>query len=353
LKLLDKLIGSSAVRLLHSPNRDFTGSPASILFIRPGGIGDALLLIPVIEELKTRFPDAAIDVLAEKRNSKIFSLCPLIKTILHYDNGNELLIALRNHYDVVIDTEQWHRLSAVVARLTRAPMLVGFATNDRRKLFIHPIPYSHDEYEQKSFFNLIRPLTPEYVIEKQNFLFTIPIHLSEKIEPLLQPLSGLRIVALFPGGSIQEKRWDIDKFCETAKRLIESGYGVVIIGGKEDIGAGHAIEAGLDNLVNFCGQLSLIETAAVLQKVELLISGDSGIMHLGAGLKKKIVALFGPGNVKKWAPRGGHVAVVTKNLDCSPCSQFGYTPYCKKNAACMKQITVEEVYLAAIGLLER
>jgi ADP-heptose:LPS heptosyltransferase len=64
------------------------------------------------------------------------------------------------------------------------------------------------------------------------------------------------------------------------------------------------------------------------------------------------LSLFGPGIQKKWAPRGqGHV-VINKNLDCSPCTKFGYTPRCKKNAECMKRITVDEVVEKALELLE-
>ena len=90
-----------------------------------------------------------------------------------------------------------------------------------------------------------------------------------------------------------------------------------------------------------------------MKEAVLLITGDSGIMHIGYGLGIKIVALFGPGREKKWAPRGRNCIVINKNLSCSPCTTFGYTPKCKKNAECMKQITVEEVFAAAMVLLEK
>jgi ADP-heptose:LPS heptosyltransferase len=66
----------------------------------------------------------------------------------------------------------------------------------------------------------------------------------------------------------------------------------------------------------------------------------------------KVLALFGPGREEKWAPRGKNCKVINKNLPCSPCTTFGYTPKCKINAACMGSITVEEVFQASMKLIE-
>ena len=117
-------MGSLALRILSNPVPVRIALPRKILIIRPGGIGDAVLLIPVISALKEICPEAEISVLAEKRNGSVFRLCPMIDRTLHYDKPLEMIRAIRDSFDVVIDTEQWHRLSAVVARLTRAPMLI-------------------------------------------------------------------------------------------------------------------------------------------------------------------------------------------------------------------------------------
>ncbi len=77
---------------------------------------------------------------------------------MRYDIPSELMETIRGRYDLVIDSEQWHRLSAVVARLCRPRMLIGFGTNVRRRLLGREVYYSHDDYEAISFLRLLEPL---------------------------------------------------------------------------------------------------------------------------------------------------------------------------------------------------
>jgi len=358
LKFVDATIGKAAANSIIFVARgkgdaypNSARRAESILFIRPGGIGDAVLLTPSIILLKKVFPHASIDILAEKRNSGVFAFCPDVSAVYHYESPTELLKAIRRSYDVVIDSEQWHRLSAVVARMTGAPMSIGFATNERKKLFTHPVTYSHDDYEMDSFMNLIEPLINNVTREHRMPFLTISLEMTDTVKPLLEPLLKSKMIALFPGGSIQERQWGSERFHQTAKLLSDKGYGIVVVGGNDDVRAGKEIVSGLSNALNLCGKLSLPETAAVLKESALLIAGDSGIMHIGYGLGIKIVALFGPGRELKWAPRSPQVAVINKNLSCSPCTKFGYTPKCPIYAECMKRITVEEVVDKATALM--
>ncbi len=103
--------------------------------------------------------------------------------------------------------------------------------------------------------------------------------------------------------------------------------------------------------LNLAGRTSIIETAAIIDMSSVLLSGDSGVLHMGLGLGKPTVSLFGPSNTKKWAPRGDRHIVLNKKLFCSPCSKFGYTPICRFNAECMADITVGEVVGAVEKLL--
>jgi lipopolysaccharide heptosyltransferase II len=356
LKLCDALFGKTFCRLVplwKGPKNTLNENLQKMLVIRPGGIGDAVLLIPVLRVLKEAYPRVFIDVLAEKRNGAIFSFSKDVDSVYYYDRPRDLKAVIAGTYDVVIDTEQWHRLSAAVARLTRAPIVLGYSTNERVRCFTHPVSYSHDDSEMESFFNLVKPLLGNNSMPVTIPFLSIPSQVSKKIEPLLAPLRNKTIIAIFPGGSTLQKRWDENNFRSVAAMLIKNGYGIVVLGGQDDSEAGRKMAEINSSILNFCGKLSLMETAALLKKVSLLISGDSGIMHISYGLGVKIVALFGPSNVKKWAPRCEDVSVIYKNLDCSPCSKFGYTPYCKHNTMCMKQITVDEVYEKAIELLER
>jgi lipopolysaccharide heptosyltransferase II len=321
-----------------------------IIIIRPGGIGDAILLIPTIKALKQKYPEAKITVLAEKRNASAFGLCPHIDRVLHYDKPKQLLEAIRGNNDVVIDTEQWHRLSAVVARLTGAPFSVGYATNERRRLFSYPIPYTHDDYEANSFLRLLEPFGIAQSDDTKTPFLVVPAAAKARAESLLNELAGKKFVAVFPGASIPERRWGAVKFSRVADSLAEKGLPVVIVGGKGDEAEGQKIVH--ENFgLNLAGKTSLAETAAILERSSILLSGDSGVLHIGAGLDIPTVSLFGPGIARKWAPRGDKHIVITRNMVCSPCTRFGYTPKCPIQVKCMQDITVEEVTEAVIQVL--
>jgi len=267
---------------------------------------------------------------------------------LQYDRPADLFAALRGRYDVVIDTEQWHRLSAVIARLTRAPLLIGYATNERSRLFSNPVPYSHDNYEAYSFLNLVEPLGIKRSHIPEHFL-TLPSDAVTTAEGLLTDLKTGPFITIFAGASIPERRWGTERFRQVAEQLAVSGYSVVVVGGGEERKKGEEIVAGGLGL-NLAGLTSLIETAAVIARSRLVISGDSGVLHLAVGLNVPTVSLFGPGIAAKWAPRGEMHIVLNHNLSCSPCTRFGTTPPCPIGARCLQEISVDEV-VHAVGRL--
>jgi len=350
LKRLDPVIGALLVRLLPRPVYPAVLPPFTrILLVRPGGIGDAVLLVPIISAIKKGFPPAQVDVLAEKRNYKIFSLCPDVAEIRCYDKPGELAKAMCQKYDVVIDTEQWHRLSAVVTRLISSEQKIGFATNERKRMFTDSVEYSHDDYELKSFARLLEPLKISVSPPPQKFL-TVPESACARAEELLRMVKKRCLVVLFPGASIEERRWGAEKFKQLAELLRKSECSVVVVGGPEDRATGEIIAVG-DNVLNLAGRTSLVESAAIIEKADLLISSDSGILHVGVGLGKPTVSLFGSGIAKKWASVGERHRVINLELPCSPCTRFGTTPPCPIGVKCMREITVERVFQEANNLL--
>ena len=354
MKLLDAAVGRIAAFVFPAPSRMQPPTKiASLLLIRPGGIGDAVMLATAINSLRKTFPSAHVTILAEKRNEGIFPLIPGVDKLLCYDRPREFLQAFCCAYDVVIDTEQWHRLSAVVARFVSAPVKIGFDTNERRRMFTHLIPYSHDDYEAVSFAQLLVALGIGAEVAEMGVPFlSIPDAASFKADILLASLFDVPFVALFPGASIPERRWGGERFRYLAEALSFIGIKIVVVGGKEDAILGEVITDGGLGL-NLAGITSLPETAAVIQRSSLLLSGDSGVLHIAAGLGVPAVSLFGPGRAKKWAPQGEHNAVINKELPCSPCTTFGNTSPCPDNIRCMRDITVDEVVNAVTTLLTR
>ena len=352
LKNIDQQLGSILIRISPRFKNTRQALPAapSFLFIRPGGIGDAVLLIPAILHIKSVFPGCHIEILAETRNSAIFTLCSAIDKVYKYDNLGGFSSCLTKRYDCIIDTEQHHRLSAVVSRLIRSDLKIGFAGNERVKMFSDCVEYSHNDYEADSFIKLLAPLgiTKRTIIHKP-FLH-IPRIAQQTAQNLLAPFFSEAFVSVFPGASIEERQWGADNYSKLTQLLDQIGLRVVVIGGKEDMSTGDKIVRG-NKGINLAGKTTLAESIAVIAKSKLLISGDSGILHAGVGLNKATVSLFGPGIALKWAPRGEKHIVINKCLSCSPCTKFGYTPKCPNDAACMQQITVQEVFTAAKSLI--
>jgi lipopolysaccharide heptosyltransferase II len=350
-KFLDRFVGRSLVYLLSKTEKqNQSAKTRNVLLIRPGGIGDAVLLLPSIRTLKEKLPDCSIDILCEKRNADVFKLSRHVNATYLYDRGFDIFRTLRNKYDVVIDTEQWHRLSAIVASFTGAPIRVGFDTNERRKLFTHPIAYSHDDYEVYSFLHLLEPLMdiiPDFMTDKP----FVDISQASGSSFLSDLKTTDNLIAVFPGASVPERRWGGAKFGMVASALSERGYKIVILGSASDKEDADKIKERAADSLDLKGKTTLGDVAAVLRRCRLLISADSGLLHIAYGVGTPTVSLFGSGIRNKWAPRGKRHTVVDKRLSCSPCTRFGYTPHCKRGVECLLSITVDEVLHAAETLL--
>jgi lipopolysaccharide heptosyltransferase II len=348
LKLIDTYLGRLICLVFRPLPPSQIVESTTFLIIRPGGIGDSVLLIPTLKAIRKVYPACTIDILAEKRNAASFHLVSGIRNVYLYDTLAGLSSTLRCRYDIVIDTEQWYRLSAVVARFVRAPVKIGFDTNERRRMYTHGVQYDLDVNETENFLTLLKPLGIDCLQTYGNAVLTLPLQSVSRAGQLLQQLCSAPLVVIFSGASIPEKRWGVERFCQVSKRLAEDGYKVVVVGGHEDRVDGDNISgsAGL----NLAGMTTLAETAAVISRSSLVISGDSGVLHLAAGLGIPTVSLFGPSSVKKWAPAGSKHIVLHKGLSCSPCSKFGMMSQCPFDARCLKDITPDDV-MEAIGYL--
>ncbi len=359
LKVGDALVGwPIAVLLLPFARRGAPGAaagaaqdaapvPRRALVIRPGGIGDAVLFLPMLTELRRAWPQAEIDLLVEKRNAGVVRGLGLVDRVLLYDSfPGGLLHALAARYDVVIDTEQYHRAPAIVAFLTRAPRRIGFGTNVRRLLLTDALPYDQSVYEARSFLELARRATgrePRWDPE-QPFLPLDPEAVRFAAQTL-EPLGDRPRVAIHPGASIPERRWPPERYAEVAARLAAQGVGIAVLGGQEDMKAAAAVAGRLAGqaAVNVAGKSTLAQAAAIVAQVDVYVSADTGVLHLAYAVGTRTVHLFGPGVLSKWGPPGHRFRSIAADAPCSPCTVYGYTPPCNQGNVCMLRIEPERV----------
>jgi ADP-heptose:LPS heptosyltransferase len=388
LQTADRLLGPGLCKAMPrrvpgagAPGRPLSGDAVRhLLLIRPGGLGDAVLCWPLLHVLRDAFPLARIDLLAERRNAGAFQLAadrpdaasasaagltvtaagaascaearamPL-RVICYDDEPLGTLRSLREQrYDLVIDTEQYHHFSVLLANLLRPRWLCGFDTLGRRRFHTHSVPHSEDDYEALSFLRLAGSVTGRMpAFDPEQAFLPVGAAARDFARHALRDAAGRTTVAIMPVAGGSYRLWALEHWANVVSELIRSGYFVVLLGGDDAaLAAARLTEAASPGAIcNLAGGTSVAETAAVLRESRLLVTSDTGVLHLAVGVGTPTVSLFGPGPHRKWAPRGRRHRLVRKGLACSPCTRFGRTPPCPYDVACMGEITVADV-LAAV-----
>ncbi len=138
------------------------------------------------------------------------------------------------------------------------------------------------------------------------------------------------IVVVHAGGGREIKQWNLDRFADVANRLAAScGAAIVLSGDAGDRALVDAVKADLEpavRRVDLAGRADLVTLAAVLEKANLLVTGDTGPMHLAAALDVPVVAVFGPSDPTRWGPFSPRARVVRVSLPCSPCNRIRRPP---------------------------
>jgi heptosyltransferase-2 len=151
-------------------------------------------------------------------------------------------------------------------------------------------------------------------------------------------------IAVFLGGSIILRRLSIEQLMSAVTQVLKEDEHVILLGGLDVDSTARQIVRQINDprILNFVGTVSLIQSAALIQRSQRFVGPDSGLMHLACALNVPVIAIFGPGNIKKWAPRSeSRFRIVSKYLPCSPCTNFGYTiPTCKGSYGCLKNLTI-------------
>jgi ADP-heptose:LPS heptosyltransferase len=333
------------------------GAVRRLLVIRPGGLGDAILMWPMLEVLRAAFPQARLDVLAERRNAGAFGISEPAANVIRYDRSPLRMLAelRRNDYDLVVDTEQYHHLSVLLANALRPRWLCGFDTLGRGRFQTHPVPHAEDVYEALSFLRLAEAVTGQRpAFDAERPFITVSGAALAWADEALHTAGGASVVAIMPAAGGSYRLWAPERFAEVARWLIARGHHVVVLAGGDGAEAAQLIAAAAASpmLSNLAGRTTLAQTAAVLSRCRLAISTDTGVLHVAYAVGTPTVSLFGPGLYRKWAPPGRAHRLVRRGLACSPCIRYGVLPLCPYDVACMREITVAGVIGAVEELLQ-
>lgn len=353
-KYIDRLVGPALAGLVPSLSARKPDKIERLLVIRPGGMGDAVLLLPILKMLKRRYTSLSIDILCESRNSGIFTSTFLVNDVFHYHQPGRMLSAIRGDYDVIVDTEQSHFLSAVICRLNCRALTAGYGGNGREKMFHQVISYRKDMYEADMFLALFRSVFELPARVEWEGPFLRPLH-SKQLERMKQLDDSMdpKRVFLFPGASNSAKVWPEERWGGVADALVEQGFKPVLLGGpmEKEVCSRIASMCKKSVINDLSNQLSLPETSWLFERGGLLITGDSGLLHLAVLSGIQTLALFGPSSHVKWAPKGDRHRVIDKKYPCGPCTVFGTIPPCPYSHGCMHSIASDDVIIQAKNLL--
>ncbi len=332
-----------------------------ILVLRYRFIGDTVLTVPFLRNLREAFPLARIDLMLEPFSGQVLDGCPYvdrilpfdIKTIHRYSNqsGQNKLSGYLQYrrkikaegYDAAFILKR-SLSSALLVWASGVPRRIGFATEGRGFLLTDPVAYRNDQHEVNNFLDCLRKLG---IPIRSHHLELWPSADGEaKTRSLFAEKgwnqSDLKIV-IHAAASLPAKQWPLERF-SAVMRVLQQKYRAKFIytGAKEDVVLYAQIEKdGPFDGLNLCGITSLRDNISIYRGSDLFFGVDSGPMHMAAAVGVPVIALFGPTDERKWGPWGEGHRVITKRLSCYPCKPHK----CEKNE-CMTEITIEEALMA-------
>lgn len=326
-----------------------------VLIIQTAFIGDVVLTTPLIRATKACLPGARLDVLVIPAAKNLLDNHPDVAQVLSYDKrqaqkGLRQLWRLgcrlrQQQYNLVLSPHRSLR-SAILASMTGAKHRIAFATSAGAWLFTTRIPYRADWHEVARNLALLTPLGCQTSSERPR-LFPSEADFN-RIAPLLQKSSTANSenrIAMAPGSVWATKKWPTDYFIQLARALVQMDQHIYLVGGPEDADlcadiAGR-VGAGIDNTA---GQLTLLQSAALIQRCRVLISNDSAPQHLGVAVETPVVTIFGstvPGF--GFAPFGERNRVVETDLSCRPCGIHGHRKCPLGTLDCMRKVLPHQV----------
>jgi heptosyltransferase-2 len=323
-----------------------------ILVVRFSAIGDILLITPLLRAIRARHRGARIAVLTKQQYVPLLSHNPHVSEVLsiapdegvlamadrirsvRYTHLLDLHGNLRSHALRRLAPGPWRSYGK--RRLERALLITV-----KRDLYGVEIPIPERYFEAATELG-VQPDggPPDFFIGE------------EADERAAQRLSGVGlgqdrpIVAMAPGAAHATKCWPAEYWVDLARRITPTGADVAVLGGPDDADlAGRISELAGVNVASLAGSLGLQETGAVIRRAEVLISSDTGVMHMATGVGTPVVALFGP-TVRQFGffPYRSEAGVVELDLPCRPCSAHGSARCPLGHHRCMKQMLPDLVF---------
>jgi heptosyltransferase II len=360
-KRIDSFFGGLLNQLIISMKffgkREIKKNPKKILFFKTEAVGDSLLCLPMIKEIKKK-TNAKIYVLCSNTNSFVFEKQSFVDEIRLIDDKKFDIVKIsrlvrklrKENIEVVIDTGQSSNISAILSYFI-GKSSIGFKKikgTSRNKVYDYAIDLDTKKHMVHVYFDLAQPLRIKEPKEVELEKIKISKKEEEKISRILKNKKNL--VGFHACNLFDYRTWPKEKFAQIIEFLIkEKNKTVVLTGSPEEIIENKKLIELIDikirnKIINCAGQINLKETIALMRKLEMFISNDGGPMHIAASEDIPVIGLFGYETPVRYGPFNKKSIAIYKNKECSPC----HRPYSNQwtncsHHNCIKEISVEEV----------
>lgn len=327
-------------------------------------IGDVVMSLPALSAVRNSCPDTRITVLAKPWVADLYRLFPGVDEVLLFNSPGvhdgiagkfRLARELRSRrFDAALLFQNAIE-AAIITALARIPLRAGYTTDGRRLLLTHPVRKKRfiDTLHQTHYYlEMVRSLGFR---SDPDDLAIHPDGESLRRAGELFRQEGIDqnhpVVGIAPGASYgPAKMWHAERFAALADRLaVRHSARILLFGSAGDAVHTGAVRGFMNHAaVDLAGATSLAEAAALMSRCNLVVSNDSGLMHLAGGLGVPLIAVFGSTNPRATSPLGARSHVLYRQVHCSPCLK----KTCPGDFACMDGITVDDVYDLAARLLQ-
>ena len=351
LKFLDRYVGIPLVFILgflkiFNKNK-IPQNIKKIAILKTAAIGDTVLLTGIIKDLKKEFPLVEIHFYSGSSNygfSKLITDCKKVIQ-LPLKNFKKLYQILKSdEYDVLLDFGAWPRINSVCSYFINAKYKIGFKTEGQYRHYVYDFAVEHSNkiHELENYRNIIRALNITPATDP-----TLPE--GNDVSELLSGVPGRYVVChLWAGGEKSYlKEWPKENWQKLMVKIIkEKRIEIILTGGQEDKSKNLDFISMFSqkNHIHDLSGRSLSETISVLKKSQCVISVNTGVMHMAAGLGVKTIGLHGPTSIKRWGPVGKDVHSVASNLPGAQYLNLGFEY--QPDLDCMKHISIDEVWSA-------
>ncbi len=327
-----------------------------ILVVRYRFIGDMILTVPFLRNLRYHYPEAQIDMLVSPNSGEVIEECPYVNNFIYFDttrkhkyeNGKDkkksfwqyVKLLRKEKYDKAYVLKR-SLSSAFLCYLAGIKERIGFDTENRGFLLTKKVQYDRVKHESLCFLDVLKA---DGIEIKDTYLENwINKDSEEKVIKIISS-NKLPKVAINALATNEGKMWDIENFKKITQYLSnEKEVQVIFIGAAIDKHIYDNIKYDSELKIkpwNLCGELSIKDSLALLKHVKFIIGNDSGNLHMASSVGTKVIGIYGPMPFEKWKALGEENILLKSDLPCMPC---GLKKKCPRNKECLNRITVDEV----------